>query len=70
MDKTSREHSDRRHSCNQRRQHKTIEMALGTSYKQIMFYGEDGVMRSAQLKTKNSALHRPAAKLCVLEEAT
>ena len=34
------------------------------------FYGKDGVVRSVQLKTKDSALHRPVAKLCALEEVT
>ena len=33
-----------------------------------LFYGEDGVMRSVQLKRKNNTLHRPVTKLCVLEE--
>ena len=35
-----------------------------------LFYGKDGVLRSVKLKTKYSTLHRPDAKLCVLEEAT
>ena len=35
-----------------------------------LFYGKDGVVRSVQLKTRDSTLHRPVAKLCVLEEAT
>ena len=35
-----------------------------------LFYGKDGVVRSVQLKTRDSKLHRPVAKLCVLEEAT
>ena len=35
-----------------------------------LFYGKDGVVRSVQLKTKNSTLHRPVPKLCILEEAT
>ena len=34
-----------------------------------LFYGKDGVVRSVQLKKKDSTLHRPVAKLCVLEEA-
>ena len=34
------------------------------------FYGKDGVVTSVQLKTKDSALHRPVAKLCALEEVT
>ena len=35
-----------------------------------LFYGKDGVVRSVKLKTKDSILQRPVAKLCVLEEAT
>ena len=35
-----------------------------------LFYVKDGVVRAAQLKTKDSALQRPVTKLCVLEEAT
>ena len=34
-----------------------------------LFCGKDGVVRSVQLKKKDSTLHRPVAKLCVLEEA-
>ena len=35
-----------------------------------LFYGKDGAVSLVQLKTKDSTFHRPAAKLCVLEEAT
>ena len=35
-----------------------------------LFYEKDGVVRSVQLKTKDSTLHMPDAKLFVLEEAT
>ena len=34
-----------------------------------LFYVKDGVVRTAQLNTKDSALQRPVTKLCVLEEA-
>ena len=33
-----------------------------------LFYGKDGVVRSVQLKTKDSTIHRPVAKLYVFEE--
>ena len=54
MDKTSREHSDRRHSCNQRRQHKTIEMALGTSYNIVLWrrwYHEVSTVENEEQRT-------------------
>ena len=35
-----------------------------------LFYGKDGVVRSVQLKTKDSILHMSVAKLCLLEEPT
>ena len=35
-----------------------------------LFYGKDGVVRSVQLKTKDSTLYWSVAKLCLLEEAT
>ena len=34
-----------------------------------LFYGKDGVVRSVQLKTKDSTIHRSVAKLYVFEEA-
>ena len=33
-----------------------------------LFYGKNGVVRSVQLKMKDSTLHRPVLKLCVLKE--
>ena len=35
-----------------------------------VFSKKDGAMRSVQLKMKDSTLHKPLAKPCVLEEAT
>ena len=34
-----------------------------------LFCGKDGVVRSVQLKTKDSTIHRSVAKLYVFEEA-
>ena len=34
-----------------------------------VFFGADGLVRTAQVKTKTSTLVRPISKLCLLEEA-
>ena len=47
----------------------TWPLAPRPSHKSINFHGQDGLVRTAEVKTKNSILLRPISKLCLLEES-
>ena len=68
MDKTSRELKDRNTIIIEEVNIEQSKWPVARVIK--LFYGEDGVARSVQLKTKDSTFHRPIVKLCVLEEET